>query len=81
VHGDPRLEKICEVSKLGAYEVLQISSPPLVPDQQILVGRERSDAIAKDGEAVGRSLADNCLHEAEDIHDPMIGLSHQKVRR
>src|SRR5207245_4004254 len=55
----------------------------VVPDQQVLDGRERLDALSKAPDKVfrfkTRSLAGDCLHEAEQILEAMVGLTHEEA--
>ena len=60
-----------------------VNALPLVPGQQILIGRKRLDAI---GEALdkifrltSRGLAGDCKNETEHILGAMIDLTHQKL--
>jgi hypothetical protein len=47
MHCDPRTKQIRKVRELDAYEVLQIGSAALVATEQVLVGRERLDALTE----------------------------------
>jgi hypothetical protein len=43
---DPRASKIRKVCELGTHQILDINSLPLVPDQQVLIGRERLNSLS-----------------------------------
>jgi hypothetical protein len=80
---DPRTNKIRKVRELGAHQIFDIDSLPLVPDQQILIGRERLNALGEAPDKVfgvtSRGLAGDCLHKAEHVLGAMIDLTHQKM--
>jgi hypothetical protein len=83
VDRDPRADKIRKMRKLGAYQILHISSPLLVPTQQVLVGCERLDALSESSNKVlrtaNRGLSSDGLYEAEQILDTMVCLPHQQL--
>jgi len=60
--------------------VLDINALPLVPDQQVLIGRERLNPLSEVPNKVFRStsrgLAGDCLHETEHVLGAMIDLAH-----
>jgi hypothetical protein len=83
VHGNPGTDKIRKMRELGVHQVLQISSLPFVPNQEVLVGSESLDALRESPDKIigfaRRSLAGDCLHETEHVLGAMVGLTHQKM--
>src|SRR5262249_17975230 len=82
-YGDPRSDHVGKMRKLGAHQVLCIDALPLVTNQQVLIGRERLEALGEAADEVfaltGCGLASNCLHETEHVLGAMIGFAHQKM--
>jgi hypothetical protein len=54
VHSDPRSYKATKMRERGADQLIDIDSLPLVPDQQVLIGCERPDALIKAPDKVFR---------------------------
>ena len=83
VHRDPGPDKIGKVCELGAHQILDINSLPLVLDQQVLIGRKCldtvSEALDKIFRPTSRGLAGDCLHETEHVPGAMTDLAHEKV--
>ena len=71
---------MCE---LGAHQILDINALPLVPGQQVLIGRKCLDTLSEVLDKIfrltSRGLASDCLHETEHVLGAMIDLVHQKV--
>src|SRR5262249_24958470 len=83
VHRDPGPHKISKMGELGAHQILDINSLPLVPDRQVLIGRKCLDAVSealdKTFRVTRRGLASDCMHESEHVLGAMIDLTHQKL--
>src|SRR6266478_8328149 len=83
MHRDPGPHKIGKIGELGAHQILDVNSLPLVPDQQVLIGRKRLDALSEALDKIfrrtSRGLAGDCLHETEHVPGPMTDLTHEKV--
>src|SRR5215475_3442526 len=76
---DTRTNEVGEIRELTANQVIDVNSPPLVPDEQVLVGGKRLDAF---GEAVdeifrtlGSGLACDRSDKAQNILGAMIDLT------
>jgi hypothetical protein len=82
IHRHPGPNKIRKVGKLGPRRVLDVNTLPLVPRQQVLVGRKCLDSLAEALDKIfrlaSRGLATNCLHETKHVFGAMIDLAHQK---
>jgi hypothetical protein len=80
VRSDPRPQKVRKMRELGAHQILDINALPLVPDQQVLIGRERlnalSEALDKILRLTSRGLAGDCLHDTEHVLGAMTDLTH-----
>ena len=65
MHREPGAHKIGKVGELGARQVFDINSLPLVADQQVLIGRNMRSVKAHDKvlRLTSCGLAGNCLHE------------------
>lgn len=68
---------------MRAPMVLDINTPPLVADQQVLVGRERlyafGEALHKVFGFTSRGLPGDRLHDTEHILRAMIDLTHEEL--
>src|SRR5262249_47611483 len=71
VHRDPGPHEIGKKGELGSRQILDINSLPLVPDQQVLIGRKRLDAVSEALDKIfrltSRGLAGDCLHETKHV--------------
>jgi hypothetical protein len=80
VYRDPGPHKIGKIGELGAHQILDVNSLPLVPDQQVLIGRKRLDALSEALDKIfrltSRGLAGDCLHETEHVPGAMTDLTH-----
>src|SRR5712672_1940398 len=47
MYRDPGPHKIGKVCELGAHQILNINSMPLILDQQVLIGRKCLDALSE----------------------------------
>ena len=83
MYRDPGPHEIGKKGELGPRQILNINSLPLVPDQQVLIGRKCLDAVSEALDKIfrltSRGLASDCLHETEHVLGAMIDLTHQKV--
>ena len=83
MHRDPGPHEIGKMGELGAHQILDINSLPLIPDQQVLIGCKCLDAFSEALDKIfritSRGLAGDCLHETEHILGAMIDLAHQKA--
>ncbi len=83
VDSDPGPDTIRKVRELGTHKIVNINSLPLIPDQQVQIGRERLDALSEPPKKIfrltSRRLAGDCLHEAEHVLRAMTDLAHQKL--
>src|SRR5215472_19041060 len=69
--------------QLGPDQVLDLDPIPFVPDEQVLTGRKRLDAL---GEALdeifgifGGGLTSDRVHDAEHVLGAMIDLAHEEM--
>src|SRR5260370_35617133 len=76
VDRDPRADKVGKMCELGAHQLIDIDSLPLVPDEQVLIGCERPDALIKAPDKAFslrcRGLAGDCRPEREQVLDPLL---------
>jgi hypothetical protein len=82
-HDDTRTNKIGEGRKLGASQIIDLDPTPCVPDEEVLIGCKRLDAIRETFDEIfrgsGGGLASDCVHDTEHVLGAMIDLAHEEV--
>jgi hypothetical protein len=80
---DTKANEISEGGELGANQVLDFDPPPFVPNEEVLIGCKRLDALGKSLDEMfgspGRRLVSDRVHDAEHVLRTMIDLAHQEV--
>src|SRR5262252_6176336 len=83
MQGDTRTNEAREMRELGAHQILDLNPFPFVPDEQVLIGRKRLDAL---GEALdeifgvfGGGLVSDRVDDAEHVLGAMIDLAHEEM--
>src|SRR5262245_17320343 len=77
-------DKIRKMGELGAHEIMHVDSPPTRPDQKVLIGRDRPDAIGEPVDELllsvrDRGLAGNDLDKSKEVLAAMIHLTQQEA--
>src|SRR5499427_395675 len=83
MQGDTRTNEAREMRELGAHQILDLNPFPFVPDEQVLIGRKRLDAL---GEALDEIFGVFCgglvrdrVDDTEHVLGAMIDLAHEEV--
>src|SRR5262249_24304335 len=83
MHGDTRTNEVREMRELGVDQVLDLDPVPFVADEQVLIGRERLDALGETLDEIlgiaGDSLVSDRVDDAEHVLGAMIDFAHEEV--
>src|SRR5215831_207443 len=83
VQADSITDKVRKMGELGTHEVVHVDSPPTRPDQKVLIGGDRLNAIGESVDELFRvrasGLSGNGLDKTEEVLAAMIHLTQQEA--
>jgi hypothetical protein len=76
-------KEVGEMRELGAYQILDLDPFPSAPDEEILIGCKRPNALGEAPDVIlGTSsdgLVSDSIHDAEHVPGAMVDLAHEEV--